>query len=235
MSLTSSPVMSDTTVLYPQLRGLLDDGAQLVEVLPAAEYAELHLPGALTIPLKTLDASSTAHLDRRKPVVVYCWDALCDMSPRAARRLVTLGFERVYDYMPGKVDWIARGLPLEGEKADEPRAIDVAHDDVVTCDLQTTMGQVQDKVEASAYGFAFVTSEDRVLLGRLRKNALHGDPDARAADVMEPGPSTTRPDTPPAELLAKLERSRLRTAVLTDPDGRLLGVVRRADLQAIAA
>ena len=61
---------------YPQLRRLLDDGAQLVEVLPAGEYAEMHLPNAVNIPLKTLDAATTAGLDRTRPVIVYCWDAL---------------------------------------------------------------------------------------------------------------------------------------------------------------
>lgn len=68
--------MSYTQVLYPQLRELLDDGAQLVEVLPPAEYAGSHLPGAISIPLKTLDAKSTSHLDRSKAVIVYCWDGL---------------------------------------------------------------------------------------------------------------------------------------------------------------
>lgn len=65
-----------TAVLYPELRRLLDEGAQLVEVLPAGEYAEMHLPGAVNIALKTLDATTTAGLDRSRPVVVYCWDAL---------------------------------------------------------------------------------------------------------------------------------------------------------------
>jgi len=51
------------------LRELLAEDAQLVEVLPAAEYAELHLPGAINIPLKGLDARSTAVLDRSKAVV----------------------------------------------------------------------------------------------------------------------------------------------------------------------
>jgi CBS domain-containing protein len=48
---------------------------------------------------------------------------------------------------------------------------------------------------------------------------------------MEPGPSTTRPDVGPAELAAKLEKANLTTAVLTDPEGRLLGIVGRADLE----
>jgi len=61
---------------YPVLWRMLDEGAQLVEVLPAAEYAEMHLPGAVNIPLKALDAATTAGLDRGRPIVVYCWDAL---------------------------------------------------------------------------------------------------------------------------------------------------------------
>ena len=51
-------------------------GTQLVEVLPEGEYSEQHLPGAINIPLKRLDADSTAALDKRNPVVVYCWDYL---------------------------------------------------------------------------------------------------------------------------------------------------------------
>jgi rhodanese-related sulfurtransferase len=63
-------------VHYPALRRLLDQGAQLVEVLPAQEYTEIHLPGAVNIPLKTLTAATTAGFDRVRPVIVCCWDAL---------------------------------------------------------------------------------------------------------------------------------------------------------------
>ena len=56
------------------LQRLIADGAQLVEVLPSAEYEEAHLPGAVNIPLKQLDRESTLVLDRGRPIVVYCWD-----------------------------------------------------------------------------------------------------------------------------------------------------------------
>jgi rhodanese-related sulfurtransferase len=59
-----------------QVKRLLADGAQLVEVLSHTSYDEVHLPGAINIPLKELDAESAAQLDRKKPVVVYCHDAL---------------------------------------------------------------------------------------------------------------------------------------------------------------
>jgi rhodanese-related sulfurtransferase len=57
-----------------EIRPLLDTGAQLVEVLPASEYEEEHLPGAINIPLKEVTAERVARLDRDRPVIVYCWD-----------------------------------------------------------------------------------------------------------------------------------------------------------------
>ena len=49
-------------------------GAQLVEVLPAKEYAEDHLPGAVSHPLRQLDKEA-GEIDRQRPVIVYCWDS----------------------------------------------------------------------------------------------------------------------------------------------------------------
>lgn len=51
-----------------------DEGAQLVEVLPRRSYEALHLPGAVSIPLKRLDRETTSVLDRTRPVIVYCYD-----------------------------------------------------------------------------------------------------------------------------------------------------------------
>jgi rhodanese-related sulfurtransferase len=59
-----------------QLRRLVDDGAQLIEVLPAVEYEEERLPGAVNLPLKELDATSAERLDRSRAVIVYCYDSL---------------------------------------------------------------------------------------------------------------------------------------------------------------
>lgn len=55
---------------------LVSEGAQLIDVLPAEEYAQQHLPGAVNIPLKELRAETVAGLDRATPTVVYCWDYL---------------------------------------------------------------------------------------------------------------------------------------------------------------
>jgi phage shock protein E len=59
-----------------RLEELIDDGAQLVEVLPEEEFSEEHLPDAINLPLKKLNAESAETLDRGRPVIVYCWDGL---------------------------------------------------------------------------------------------------------------------------------------------------------------
>jgi len=56
------------------LRRMVEAGAQLVEVLPAEEYAEDHLPGAISLPLSHVDAGGAEVLDKTRPVIVYCWD-----------------------------------------------------------------------------------------------------------------------------------------------------------------
>jgi rhodanese-related sulfurtransferase len=53
---------------------LMADDAQLVEVLPEEEYKEAHLPDAINIPLKKLNAQSVKPLDPARPVITYCHD-----------------------------------------------------------------------------------------------------------------------------------------------------------------
>jgi rhodanese-related sulfurtransferase len=63
------------TINRQEVQRLLDEQrAQLVEVLPQAEFADEHLPGAINVPLKTLDGERVRHLDRERPVIVYCSD-----------------------------------------------------------------------------------------------------------------------------------------------------------------
>jgi rhodanese-related sulfurtransferase len=65
-----------TGVMLAELEALIEEGAQVVEVLPDAEYSEWHLPGAINLPLKQLTAETVGVLDRERAVVVYCWDWL---------------------------------------------------------------------------------------------------------------------------------------------------------------
>jgi rhodanese-related sulfurtransferase len=58
-----------------ELQAQVARGAQLIEVLPAEEYAEDHLPGARSLPLRDIDRDTTSSIDRSRPVIVYCWDS----------------------------------------------------------------------------------------------------------------------------------------------------------------
>jgi phage shock protein E len=57
-----------------EVQRLVASGAQLVEILPSPEYEEDHLPGAIHLPLRHVDAGGVEVLDRNRAVIVYCWD-----------------------------------------------------------------------------------------------------------------------------------------------------------------
>jgi rhodanese-related sulfurtransferase len=52
----------------------MKSGAHIVEVLPAKEYRRVHLPGAVNIPLASLDRTTAGTLSADRPVIVYCYD-----------------------------------------------------------------------------------------------------------------------------------------------------------------
>ena len=57
-----------------RVQQLITEGAQLVEVLPRAEFEDEHLPGAISIPLKELDRERVRQLERSRPIIAYCYD-----------------------------------------------------------------------------------------------------------------------------------------------------------------
>ncbi len=63
-----------TSIDLDEVQRLLEQGAQLVDVLPPQEYHDQHLPGAVSIPLKELNAKTVVRLRRDQPVIVYCYD-----------------------------------------------------------------------------------------------------------------------------------------------------------------
>jgi hypothetical protein len=126
---------------------------------------------------------------------------------------------------------MARGLPLEGERAGERRAIDFAGPSVVTCALDDTIGQLRGPVAESAYDFALVLWGEGVVLGRVWTATIDDAPDARAEEAMEPGPPTSRPDISAAKLRERLEQKHQTVGILTAPDGTLLAVVPASELE----
>jgi len=65
-----------TEVDRHEVQRMVAAGAQLVDVMPRAEWEESHLVGAEHLPLKKLEVLAAERLDRNRPVIVYCYDSL---------------------------------------------------------------------------------------------------------------------------------------------------------------
>ena len=152
------------------------------------------------------------------------------MSPRAAWRLESLGFREVYDYVAGKLDWMAAGLPTEGTNAKQPRAGEVSRKDVPTAQLDERLGQVRERARAAGWDAAIVINSERVVLGLLRSKELEKDPDLRIEQAMRPGPSTFRPYVSIKEMAEHMTQHKLESSPITTSDGRLVGLLLQKDV-----
>src|SRR3990170_7356963 len=100
----------------------IQKGNQDIVVLDARsekDYKENHIPGAVSMPHRTINESSAEQLSKDKVVIVYCWGPACNASTKAAVRLAQLGF-RVKEMIGGLEYWRREGLPVEGENPSGP-------------------------------------------------------------------------------------------------------------------
>jgi rhodanese-related sulfurtransferase/DNA-binding HxlR family transcriptional regulator len=82
----------------------------ILDVRPEDEFALGHLPGALNIPLRELEAR-LGEMDPGQEVIAYCRGPYCVMSYEAVAQLRARGFKahRLEDGLP---EWRAAGLPV---------------------------------------------------------------------------------------------------------------------------
>ncbi len=145
------------------------------------------------------------------------------MSPRAAWRLETLGYQ-AFDYVAGKADWLAYGLAYEGYAR---LAGDQVATDVPTCSLEDELGGVAGQLDASPFGMLVVLNAEGIVLGRLNRSALDGDASRPVAEVMHEGPATVRPSEELEPLLKRMRNAEVDGVLVTRSDGRLLGMLER--------
>ena len=217
-----------TRVDADELQGLLAGGATLLEVLPRDQWAEERIPGARNVPLTDLDEAAVGDLDRQEPVVVYGFDSECDRSARAAARLEAFGFRAVHDFAPGKVAWLAAGLPSEGLRRPEQRVGAIGTTDVSLVPAGATVGEAAELVGDADIGI--VVDDDLTVLGLLRPETFGLPPDTPVADVVQPGPSTFRPSMTVRELVEYFRSSNEHRAIVSTHTGRFLGLIRREDV-----
>jgi hypothetical protein len=157
------------------------------------------------------------------------------MAPRAAARLESLGFEGVHEYKAGKLDWLAAGLPTEGENSRCPRAGEASRKDAVVCGLKDRLGDVRDRATQSGLDVAVVVDADRIVLGLLRSKELGVDPNLAVEQAMRPGPSTFRPYVSMKEMADHMVEHSLESSPITTSDGKLVGVLLKSDAIRMAA
>ncbi|GAA3152868.1 hypothetical protein GCM10010466_49800 [Planomonospora alba] len=205
------------------VRELIDGrDALLLEVLPPPEYEWAHLPGARNLPFAGLDGAA-ATLEPSRPVVVYCRDWACDLSPRAAHRLERLGVREVYDYPAGKADWLAADLPYEGHAVLVSR---VMRRDPVIAFPGDPVDDLAERILSDPAGVAVVVvPRHRVVLGLVGPRELeHAPPEATAEQVMCSGITTVRPAEPLEGLPERMDRAGVHAMAVTRPDGVLAGL-----------
>ena len=156
------------------------------------------------------------------------------MSPRAAWRLEGLDFEKVYDYVPGKADWFASGLPREGRLASVPTIGDTARRDVPTCAPAEKVESAWDRVRAAGWDACVVVNKERVVLGLLRERELLSDPKSSVGEAMRNGPATFRPNEPVGKMAKRMQDREATAVLVTTPDGRLVGLLYREDAEHLA-
>lgn len=140
-----------------------------------------------------------------------------------------MGFRQVYDYVAGKLDWLAAGLQFEGDAADRPRAGTVARDDVPRCRPDEKVSEVKARVEQAGWDICVVVNTEGIVLGELKEAELESGDGALAEEVMRAGPSTFRPHVPIEEMASYLSDEELDGTLITTSEGRLVGLLPRED------
>jgi CBS domain-containing protein len=152
------------------------------------------------------------------------------MSPRAASRLETLGFPRVYDYVAGKADWASYGLPLEGQADSSTRASSVTSTEVPTCRLDELVPDIATRVPAG-WDICVIINDARIVLGLLGRSVLRSNQRRTAEDAMTAGPSTIRPSARLEAVAARMDEQNLTRMIVTRSDGTLFGALRAEDIE----
>jgi len=88
-------------------------GFVVIDARGADAYAECHLPGAVSLPYRTISPETTASFSRDDVLIVYCWSPVCNAACKACVRLAALGF-RVKEMVGGIEYWLKEGYPIIG-------------------------------------------------------------------------------------------------------------------------
>ena len=123
----------------------------------------------------------------------------------------------MYDYVDGKADWMAFGLPVEGE--DGPFLAGRV-EDVPTCDVRLTAADARRVLDSTGADVVVLVHGDGLAVGEVDADALDGSADdLPLLDLLCPVPTTVRPSV----TVAAVAEGGGGTVLVTTADGRLVG------------
>jgi rhodanese-related sulfurtransferase len=87
----------------------------LVNVLDEQMYVDCHIKGSINVPFAQVEHYFAQGYDKESTeIVVYCSNILCTASGAACKKLLALGFKKVWVYEAGMAEWYQQKLPVEG-------------------------------------------------------------------------------------------------------------------------
>ncbi|MBV1776167.1 rhodanese-like domain-containing protein [Burkholderiaceae bacterium DAT-1] len=95
----------------------------VIDTRSSDAYAAGHIPGAVSFPHRTMNAQTTATLDRTKIYVAYCDGIGCNGSTQGSYKLASFGLT-VKELIGGLDFWLRDGHPVV--KGDQPGHYDQA-------------------------------------------------------------------------------------------------------------
>ncbi len=102
---------TDASDVYTDLKNEVT-GIIVIDARTSEAYARGHVPGAINLPYRKIDSSTTGSFSKSKVIVTYCDGVFCNASTKAAARLAALGF-RVKEMLDGMNGWKKEGYPIE--------------------------------------------------------------------------------------------------------------------------
>lgn len=122
---TPNAIPGGTMVSTDQAKQQLDKGAKFIDTRVAAEFAEKHIKGAVSVVYKekfakeskvdTEDSFDLAKLpaDKGAMMVFYCNGSPCWKGYKGAAAAIKAGYKNVFWYRDGLPAWTAKGLLTE--------------------------------------------------------------------------------------------------------------------------
>ncbi len=106
------------TVNLAQAYALFQQGQALfIDARPADEYAELHIPKAISLPEALVEKKGVggvlAGIPKEHQIVVYCGMVSCNAALTVAEKLEAQGFSQVTVFLGGFRAWDEAGYPAD--------------------------------------------------------------------------------------------------------------------------